>query len=272
MSVLLVPLLVVLTTASAIADAERAFAARCAAVGIHQSFLEFFSDDSISFAPEPGPAIARLRAKPAPVKSRALLQWGPEQTEAQGDLGWSTGPSIFSDPSRKQPDRHGYYFSMWRKQSDGTWKVELDLGVDTDQTRVEIPKQATSRDLKETREASFPGHSVIELDRQFCDSLAKNPGQQYVGTLHPDARVHRGGLRPLVGETAWREWAMKLQGTLTCKPTAALLGSGQGLGHSYGTWERRDATGAIAEKGAYVRVWRYEKRWGIAADVATKIE
>lgn len=272
-SLLLAPAVAIASGAASIADAERAFAARCAVVGIHQSFLEYFAPDAISFTPEPGQAMPRLRATPAPVQPRAQLVWGPEQTESVADLGWSTGPSIFTDvtaPGGKAIERYGYYVSLWRKQADGTWKVELDIGTDhtATATRTEIPKRAMSRDLKPTASKARPLDDLLSRDRAFCAAFEKSQSDALLAALARDARVHRDDISPMVGDAAWREWVGQLAGKASCKPIAARTSSDGGLGYTYGTWERAPSDGA-AQTGAYVRVWRFDKRWVIAVDVAT---
>lgn len=71
--------------------------------------------------------------QPAPAtRPPVTLDWAPAwgDVSAAGDLGYTTGPFVFTDqgPAKRQPQR-GYYFSIWRKQADGTWKVALDAGV-----------------------------------------------------------------------------------------------------------------------------------------------
>jgi ketosteroid isomerase-like protein len=36
-------------------------------------------------------------------------------------------PMKFTDPSGKAASDHGKYVTVWKKQSDGTWKVLLDV-------------------------------------------------------------------------------------------------------------------------------------------------
>jgi tetratricopeptide (TPR) repeat protein len=63
-----------------------------------------------------------------------VFNWAPVYGDiAQaGDLGWNTGPTVIEDASpEKKPTRHGMFFSVWKKQTDGGWRVALDLGADT---------------------------------------------------------------------------------------------------------------------------------------------
>ena len=60
------------------------------------------------------------------------ITWAPLYAEAaqSADLGYTTGSFEIRE---KSPDgtplvRKGSYVTLWRKQSDGSWKVALDIG------------------------------------------------------------------------------------------------------------------------------------------------
>lgn len=59
------------------------------------------------------------------------LTWHPTKVEVSrsGELGYSTGvyEMSFKDPSGKTASDHGKYVTLWRKQSDGSWKVIYDI-------------------------------------------------------------------------------------------------------------------------------------------------
>ena len=114
--------------------AEKAFAQMGADKGIREAFLAFFADDGISFEPHPVKTKESLSKRPAPTGPRTLLvEWEPTYADVSrsGELGYTTGPSVLTDlsPQKKAP-QYGTYFSIWRKQADGAWKVLLDLGTD----------------------------------------------------------------------------------------------------------------------------------------------
>jgi len=100
-----------------------------------QSFVAYVDDDAIFF----GKDVAR--GKNAVSKAwlpfftdRSLfLKWHPTQVEisSSGDLGYSIGEyeRIGKDASGYPATATGNYVSIWRKQSDGRWKVVLDIGT-----------------------------------------------------------------------------------------------------------------------------------------------
>jgi len=58
------------------------------------------------------------------------LTWKPEFADMSGDLGYTYGTYVFTskDKDGKPIVEHGKYVSIWKKQSDGGWKVVLDMG------------------------------------------------------------------------------------------------------------------------------------------------
>ena len=60
------------------------------------------------------------------------LTWDPDiaSASADGDMGWTSGryESRSTGPEGETVG-HGRYLTIWRRQSDGGWKVALDNGV-----------------------------------------------------------------------------------------------------------------------------------------------
>ena len=85
----------------------------------------------IAYVPDAGHAAA-IRAAAAFLDVPGVsLQWEPVRADiaASGDLGWTTGRFVSEGPG---PDgttarAEGIYVSIWRLQSDGTWKVATDM-------------------------------------------------------------------------------------------------------------------------------------------------
>src|SRR5262245_3682664 len=122
------------TALKQMADTERAFAKRATVIGWKQAFLEYFADDAIGFdGVKAGSAKDQLRKIPDPPKDAQLL-WEPRYGDiaASGELGWLTGPSTSINPARNNgAPRYGNYASVWRRQRDGTFKVIIDVGINT---------------------------------------------------------------------------------------------------------------------------------------------
>jgi ketosteroid isomerase-like protein len=62
------------------------------------------------------------------------LTWKPDFSDmaASGDLGYTYGTYVFTskdkDKDGKPVVEYGKYLTVWKKQSDGTWKVAVDMG------------------------------------------------------------------------------------------------------------------------------------------------
>jgi ketosteroid isomerase-like protein len=112
-----------------VADAERAFA-RTMADRDFAAFGTFVSSEAIFFA---GPKALRGRQEVIDAwkrffdKPQAPFSWKPETVEVldSGTLALSSGP-VF-DPAGKQ---FATFTSIWRLESQGTWRVIFDKGND----------------------------------------------------------------------------------------------------------------------------------------------
>jgi ketosteroid isomerase-like protein len=116
--------------AQQVRDAENGFAATMAKRD-YQAFASFIAQDAIFFGGEN----RVYRGKQAVVdswkgfydKPDAPFSWRSESVEVSesGKLAHSSGP-VFS-PKR---ERMGTFNSVWRRESDGSWKVVFDKGCD----------------------------------------------------------------------------------------------------------------------------------------------
>src|SRR3982750_3505507 len=101
-------------------EAERAFARTSVEKGVRDSFFEFFAEDGINFTPHPTNTRESIRKSPPPATRPPItLNWEPAFADISqaGDLGYTTGPFWVTDQSpQKRPTRHGFYFSIWKKQ------------------------------------------------------------------------------------------------------------------------------------------------------------
>ena len=79
------------------------------------------------------------------------LVWEPERAEVSngGDLGYTTGTyqSVTRDSVGVLTTVSGKYVSIWRRQDDGTWRVEMDLGNPVTQPEV-VPTSTDIGDLR----------------------------------------------------------------------------------------------------------------------------
>ena len=60
------------------------------------------------------------------------LEWTPQYAEVakSGELGYTWGTYILSyrDEKGEEQKSYGKYLNIWEKQTDGSWKVAIDMG------------------------------------------------------------------------------------------------------------------------------------------------
>lgn len=113
-------------------EADQAFAARSLEVGAAQAFHEFLDEKGMQLPPTGDPVVGR-----DPIRERLqkgppiILSWEPRYAEvfAQGRWGWTWGEWQAHEPGAGgKRVGQGKYVNLWKKQSDGRWKVRLDVG------------------------------------------------------------------------------------------------------------------------------------------------
>ena len=111
--------------------AEKAFAAYSVANNTKDAFLKFMDTSAVMFENgEPFKSYARWMKKE---KRPGVLNWRPRFAEiaASGDFGYTCGPWTFQPGANDTVIANGYFFTVWKKNSDGLWKFILDVGTDT---------------------------------------------------------------------------------------------------------------------------------------------
>ena len=96
-------------------NTERAFAKLAVERGVRESFIAYFADDGVGFAPHPHKVKERFSNSPAPAAITSDFNWAHVYGDiAQaGDLGWNTGPTLIEDTSpEKKPARHGMFLGL----------------------------------------------------------------------------------------------------------------------------------------------------------------
>src|SRR6478672_5127764 len=195
------------------ADTEREFARTARVKGIRDSFLDFFAADSIAFTPDVTSARDRLLKQEATPFSVNELLWEPRTGDvaSSGEIGWLTGTSTFIDHASKDRSPHyGNYLSVWRQQSDGRWRVFIDVGTSIPSeasfapgfTRMALPSRYAGQEDK-----TAAGRSLIEADRELNARIASGGAPAaYAEVVVAGSRLHRPGASPSVGPTAIAAW------------------------------------------------------------------
>ncbi|MBL8774112.1 MAG: DUF4440 domain-containing protein [Phenylobacterium sp.] len=267
LSALLIVLLAVPAVAAPIdpapvVAAERAFAADGLALGIQASFFKHSAPDGIVFGPEPILAKAAF-GEPQP-KGPPLVWWPLWAGIARsGDLGFTTGPYTFDGQPR------AWYFTVWARQPDGSWKWLYDGGPPSDMTGA-APKDSPVAYARLAERRAGSAHKamvqVTAAEKALHAAAAADVKAAYLAAVADDGRVQGSRARPPTSRA-------ELEAELDTRPAAIafapLGGSASDAGDlawTYGAakWTARDGS---AQRGHYVRIWRNDKAgWRLLYD------
>ena len=254
----------------ALVQMEEDFAKAAAEKGARAAFLEFLADDGVVFQPA---AVNGKKYWTERQPRKGLLSWSPAFADVSraGDLGYTTGPWEFRPNGRDdKPVAFGQYFTIWKKQSDGSWKVALDRGVSTDvpfrSDRIIFPSDdASSGSAKINLDASR--QELLKLEEQFSNAAnKKGTVAAFKSYLDADARLLRQNVAPAYNKEQALTILSAKSDTLHWQAAMADVSKSGDLGYTYGTFE--SANGTTREHGSYVRVWRNRSgRWLVVMDV-----
>jgi len=255
----------------ALVQAEHDFAKAAADRGTRDAFLEFIADDGILF--QPGPVNGKkfwTERQPR----RGLLSWQPifADVSRAGDLGYTTGPWEFrpNGPDDK-PVAFGQYFTIWKKQADGSWKFVLDRGVASEKPFTSKVLQfplhdEESSDYTQSNNGPEGRTLLLRLEKDFADLVAKKGLPAFDSYLADDVRLLRENAEPLVGKNQALNLVSSRMGTLSWTPSVADISASGDLGYTYGVFQFQSGDTTV-EQGSYVRVWKKQGKWRVVMDV-----
>lgn len=270
-AVFVMPVSAQLSALDEMVQTEQRFAARALVVGWKQAFLEYFADNAVGFDEERvAPAKELFRKQPDPANDVRLI-WAPRYGDIarSGDLGYLTGPVRRINPARNNGrPLHSIYASVWQRQSDGTFKVVMDMGVPTPEPVV-FPEGFTAAKRtdvyggRSTPEAS--ARSLRDTDAALTNAARAGQADAYRGHLADDARFHRADQMPVVGATAVLAWLAGQPAYASGESKFATTAMAGDFGYTYGTYALKGSQ----ERGFYVRVWTRgrDSVWRVALDV-----
>ena len=244
----------------ALVETERAFARLSVAKGTREAFLANLSDESVLFRPDPVPGKSWMD-KSAPTTTQ--LDWQPEFADisSAADLGYTTGPWQLRRTPQDAPAAFGHYVTVWKKQTNGQWKIAIDVGighgegpksklVDAPKFKAEVQKNLSDREIQEARSA------VLDLENRLP---ARVDG--YIPLFADDARLYRNDGFPLVGLAAIRKAIPKVNGPSTWNLAGINVARSADLAYAYGRVEGLN----------YLRIWKRRKTgsWRIVLDLVS---
>jgi len=245
-----------------VVEAERAFAAMAREKGTGEAFKTFIAEDGQMFIPAP------TRARPLLVAGKigfGPIRWWPVYAglAASGDLGFTTGPFVAGEGT----DLHyGTYFTVWRRQADGTWRWVLDHG--SPQKAPPAPPVAAAAVTAlptDVGKAAGTWDGVDAAEAALAKDLAADARAALRGVLAPDGRLLRSGPPPAVGRAAIAAALAAEPARIVASRLGGAVSAAGDLAFTYGTAAWTDPTGE--RRGYYVRIWQRRPRgWTLVVD------
>lgn len=265
----------------AMLDTERAFARMSVEKGIRPAFMAFIADDGILFRPKAVKGKRWMTEHPVPPSDKKpLLTWRPSfaYMSLSGDMGYTFGPWEYKDDAQDAaPSGYGHFITIWKKQTDGSWKFAVDLGVSHPSSQeaelpATLPAQKFGGTLSKQRRSSLQA-AFLEQERGFA-RLAATEGarhafHQYATT---DVRLFREGKAPMAGLELAAGGIPEGAGVWTWQLEGSDVSQLNDLAYSYGTYELKDTGTQSTESGNYFRIWKKQNGiWKVVVDVANPI-
>lgn len=242
--------------------AEQNFAMASLMYGRNAAFADNFADESVLFTDKwisTGKQYSKER-KASPV----VLKWEPEYMDIADsrDFGFSTGPWEAQEYRPGTPPlSEGYFLTVWKKQTDGTWKVILDGGGTTP------PKKDHKHSFSFPAGADKPvlnppvlntgslSKELADRENQFLMNWGKSPlYSTYTSYLAQHSRMQLSGHLPTTNTDTISSWINHFDKNLSWKISGSGAATSGDMGFTYGLLEKQGKGEII--KGHYVRIWK----------------
>jgi ketosteroid isomerase-like protein len=247
--------------------------------------MKFFADDAVVF--RPGPVRYKEAMKDVPLPANPLettLEWEPLYADvaASGDMGYTTGPAVWTDHSpAKRPPYYGYYFSVWKRQSTGEWKVAFDDGTEQPglYTGPRTLRTPSVVERKEPISPSSPEEHVVGLmnvEREFLEAVQKDGATGALARYTAEeVRVYRDKEIPIVGGDSVRKYFSSRPYLSQWNPMFCDVALSGDMGYAYGGYEvaPQGTPPEQIEHGFYLRVWKRDgnNAWKVVAEITSPL-
>jgi ketosteroid isomerase-like protein len=230
--------------------AERAFAADGLELGVQASFLKHSAPEGVVFAPEPVLAHA-IYGRPRP-KGPPLVWWPLwAGISVSGDLGFTTGPFTYDG----KPG--GYYFTVWAKQPDGSWKWLFDGGPPSDTTGAAPKDSPVAYARPAARRAGSAVKAMTEVtaaEAKLHAAAATDLKAAFLAAVADDGRIVGSKAAPPASRAETEAELATRPATALFAPLGGRASDAGDLAWTYGAakWTRDGQD----QRGHYVRIWR----------------
>lgn len=259
--------------ARAMVDAERKFYETGQEKGTRAAFLAFLADDGIIFRPGPLTGKAVWEKRP---ESGFDLVWEPTfaAMSRSADFGYDTGPAKWRANKKEEKfTGYGQYISVWKKQTDGSWKVALDCGIENPEPagKPETLRTVLPGEPREPVDFQMAEKSRLETQQKFIQAVRTDSALATLKFAAPEIRVYRDGHFPSTGKDAARPILDATAGRMTLEMLGSDMSRSADLCYTYGKYSsvRRKGT----EEGHYFQIWQTDDSgaWKLVLDWAQPV-
>jgi ketosteroid isomerase-like protein len=187
--------------AAPVIAAERAFAAEARQIGWVEAFERHSTAEAIVLGARPRNAHEAMAGIDPANRGDTSLSWAPEFAGVSrgGDIGFTTGPFNGGDAA------FGQYFTVWRRQADGSWKWIYDGG--TNQTTPNRPDPAFAVEelpvgARGAGSAAAALEAVHRREEALAAAAAESAGEAYAELFAATGRMNRDEQPTAVGPEA----------------------------------------------------------------------
>jgi ketosteroid isomerase-like protein len=185
--------------------------------------------------------------------SKTRLVWWPlwAGIARSGDLGFTSGPYSVND----KPG--AWYFTVWGKQPDGSWKWLIDAGPPSDPAGAAPQGSPVAYARLSARGAGGPAKAMAEVTRAegaLALGAKTDAKAAYLAAVADDARVVGSRSKPPSNRGELEAELSTRAKVIRFSPLGGSASSAGDLAWTYGlaAWTEADR----ARRGHYVRIWR----------------
>ena len=112
---------------------DRNFAQASITLGSAEAFHNFLADSAMIFPAGSVPVhgLENIYRRMKKNEGAGILSWQPQKADvaAAGDMGWTWGKYFYEYKQNGEiKKQYGKYINIWEKQTDGSWRVVVDIG------------------------------------------------------------------------------------------------------------------------------------------------
>ncbi len=248
-------------SAAPVVAAERACAADTFKKGFKQGFLAYAAEGGLIFQPGPVRARPLLQRLPDARPPGPPLQWWPTWAGIanSGDLGFTTGPA--SIPVR--------YFTVWKKQSDGSWKWIYDGGPALKAPMGGRPEDPVTYLKPASAAAGSPDAALAEVaqaEDDLATLAAADSKKAHLKYLAEDGITAGSDQPSFTGRASQSAELDRRPPQVRLKALGGSASQAGDMAFTYG--EARWSAGAKPGLGHYARIWQKRTEgWKLVADM-----